>query len=229
MRELLNTAYLWLAGIHPLLPWALLVGVPCFVIPWALRSFAPHAWERIPALVDRSVMFVHLPLNGFGAAALAKIAQGIPSTVMGAVAAALALGLDPGVAAKGAFAGAMAPLLHELLKAVPWVPYTGGRFPAAGRALPGGRPKVPMGGSGTALMLLCAGIAWSHLACSHQQPTCTPRSQSVRLQAQCDAQQAVLIAQGACDAAPDVQHCPALQGLRAACAKEQKAWAHQCR
>ena len=159
-----HALYLWLSAINPLLPWALLVFVPCFAVPWALRSFAPHFWELIPRAVDKFVMFVHLPLDGFGAQALAKIAQGLPSALMGAVAAALALGTDPGQAFKGALAGAGAPLLHELLKALPWVPYTGGRFPAAGVT-----PKPPMGGSGTAVLLLVGlgALALPQTACVH--------------------------------------------------------------
>jgi len=66
------------------------------------------------------------------------------------------------------------------------------------------------------------------IGCSGPKPVCAPHSESVKLQASCDARQAALIVQGKCNSAPDVQHCTAVQSLRAVCAEKQKEWAHQC-
>lgn len=164
IQTLLHAAYLWLAAINPLLPWGLLVFVPCFVVPWAIRTWLPHVWETLPGLVDKLALDIGFNPDGGLARVLSKIVQALPSAVMGSVAAALAIGGDPATAAKGAAWACLAPLGHELLKAMPWLPYVGGAFPAASL----GKPKVskpPSGGAGAAVLLLCAGLAIGNTGC----------------------------------------------------------------
>ena len=66
------------------------------------------------------------------------------------------------------------------------------------------------------------------IGCSHPAVVCSPATDSAKIQAACDAQQAQIIATGACNSSPDVQHCPALQRLRADCDAKQKAWVAEC-
>jgi len=57
-------------------------------------------------------------------APVSRVLLGLPSVIMGAAVGASALNVDPLAAVKGAVAGALAPIIHHVLKALP-VPYRG--------------------------------------------------------------------------------------------------------
>lgn len=108
MVYLSQSPYLWAA--LPLVLW---------FAQYLLRKLAPSFWEWCANL------------GPFGAVDLSpaltlarKVWQALPSVVGGAVIMALMSGGDVRAAALGALKGALAPLLHELLKAAP-IPYQG--------------------------------------------------------------------------------------------------------
>lgn len=134
MNNLIHTVYLWLAAMHPLLPWIVLTGIPCFVLPWAVRTFAPNVWERLPSAVDKACVRLNIPLDGFWNKFLAFLTQTLPTAAMAAAGAAWAAHENVAHAYWVAVGGACAVPLHHLAKMIPWIPYVGGAFPAAGRA-----------------------------------------------------------------------------------------------
>lgn len=114
--EALRAAKAWLDGIHQGL-FPTLIVVKLWSGQWLVRKFAPGFWESIANI---------LPL-GRGMSALdtgmRKAWQAIPSLVGGA----LVMGMATGSvmeAVVGALIGALAPVTHETLKALP-VPYRG--------------------------------------------------------------------------------------------------------
>lgn len=119
----LEHARTFLESIHPLLPAALLVAV-IWLSQWLVRRFAPNMWERIadlpfPAGIDvRPVVTL-----------ARKVWQALPSIALGAFLAALSGDGGATELVFGAVLGALAPVWHELLKAVPFVPYQGGKPP----------------------------------------------------------------------------------------------------
>lgn len=117
---------LYLESIHPALPAAILVAV-IWLAQYLVRRFAPLAWETM----------ANLPFNGARPAAtlLRKVWQALPSIATGAFLTSLTGDGSITDAVFGAVAGALAPVLHELLKAAP-VPYVGGSPPAASYDLP---------------------------------------------------------------------------------------------
>lgn len=112
-----------LEGIHPQAPWFLLAGLVWLAV-FCVRRYYPAAWETLESWGPQGKP-----------AALAF--QALPAVIMGAAVAALSAGQDPWVAVYGAVSGAVAPLVHHLLKAIPWLPYTG----KTGQDGPGGAQR----------------------------------------------------------------------------------------
>ena len=137
------SVWLWLYGIHPALPWAL-IPVAAWAVNWAIRSWQPgsRAWEAVTRALPGAV-----------GSLLSKAVQTLPSVAMGAIVTALASGLGLRQTVLGALVALGAPVWHEFLKAIP-VPYVGGVAPAAGSApLP---PKPPLPPVSCALLVLLA-------------------------------------------------------------------------
>lgn len=112
----------FLEDIHTALPAAILVAL-IWGSQYLVRRFIPNAWEGMANLPFPNG--VHRP-----ALALARKAwQALPSIATGALLASLTTG-DTTDAVVGAILGALAPIWHEALKALP-VPYRGGKPPAA--------------------------------------------------------------------------------------------------
>jgi len=127
-----HTVWAYLAHVSPYLPYALTVLVPCWVVPWGIRSRWPHAWERFARMSDSLMASAPFPIDPAGkfAAAFSKTFQAIPAALLGALALSVATGANPHDALKGAALGLLAPVWHEFLKM--FTPYIGGKFPAAG-------------------------------------------------------------------------------------------------
>lgn len=122
----------WLsANIDPAVPRALFV-IAILVSILLIRKAFPRAWEGfaravpLPAIDPQPLLLV-----------LSKAWQALPATVLGAMTLALGSGGDIRSAVKGAAFGALAALSHEVMKAVPWIPYTG----AVGKLKP---PTLPV-------------------------------------------------------------------------------------
>lgn len=112
----------WLAAINPSLPW-LCLGALVFSVIYAARKFFPVQWELFAQLT---------PLAMFDPSgvvkALNKVWQSLPAVGLGAVTM-LLQGGDQKTVLLGAAAGLLAPVAHEIMKAVPWVPYRGESLP----------------------------------------------------------------------------------------------------
>ena len=110
-----------LEAFHPAAPGAILVAL-VWLSQYLVRRFAPNAWETM----------ADLPFNGARPAAtmLRKVWQALPSIATGAFLTALTGDGSITDAVLGAVLGALAPVWHEVLKALP-VPYVGGKPPAA--------------------------------------------------------------------------------------------------
>lgn len=105
----LTAANAWLLHIHPVAPWALLtLGV--FLAIYASRKFFPKLWAWFDSITPDG--------------ALSHVIQGLPAVGLGAIIGVIADGGDFAIAWKGAIAGAIAPVLHLILRALP-VPYQG--------------------------------------------------------------------------------------------------------
>lgn len=116
--QFLHAVAAYLSATHPELVWALLA-LAVFAICYLLRRFAPSVWERAVAIYPLSV-------DTSGAVvALRKVQQTWPSALIGAVLPVLLTGGDTKLALKGALVGLFAPVIHELAKALPFLPYRG--------------------------------------------------------------------------------------------------------
>lgn len=134
--DTLKASVAWLStNIDPAVPRALLV-VAVLVVVYAVRKLFPRAWEEfarivpVPRIDPAPVLLV-----------LSKTWQALPGTLIGALTLALSTGGDPRASVKGAVFGALAALAHEIMKAVPWIPYqgkVGGSVPPPGASGNGG-------------------------------------------------------------------------------------------
>ncbi len=94
--------YAFLSAEHPALPWILLtIGVWGSI--WAFRKWLPSVWATIAALAPT--------------AGLSKVVQGLPAVLLGSLASVALTGGDYQKAWLGALCGALAPFLHEGMKA----------------------------------------------------------------------------------------------------------------
>lgn len=98
----------YLEGVHPALPWALLT-LAIFGAVYLTRKFLPSFWVWFDAVTD-----------DLGP----QVFQGLPSVLVGALMSVFLSGGDYGAAWKGALAGALAPVLHVVMKKLP-IPYQG--------------------------------------------------------------------------------------------------------
>ncbi len=122
MLEFLSRAREALTAIHPLLPVVVLVA-GLFTPQYLIRKFLPNLWEWAAQLPAKYL--------DWGKTAL-KLWQALPSIVLGAGIAALSIpGADVWQQAWGALIGALAPVVHELLKLASGGKYRGGMPPAA--------------------------------------------------------------------------------------------------
>jgi hypothetical protein len=158
MPQFLLTARDALASVHQDLPWAAItLGV--FLAVYLTRKLAPATWERFAAAVpvlaiDPSPVLV----------ALSKLWQALPAVLLGAALPALASGGNVKQALVGAAMGALAPVLHELAKAAPWLPYRGAT------PEPKKPPTLPPGGAGgVAALALAVALTLGIGACSPSQ------------------------------------------------------------
>lgn len=118
LSEQLQQLRVFLEGVHPAVP-AILMLVGIFGSQWAVRKFIPGVWEWC----------ANLPFPG-GAhkaplALFRKAWQALPSAAIGAFLTALAYpGANITDMVLGAICALLAPVFHEVVKALP-VPYTG--------------------------------------------------------------------------------------------------------
>lgn len=145
----LKAAVDFLSAIDPILPRALLIA-SVLVIVYAFRKLFPGAWEwfarAVPvAVVDPAPVLL----------VLSKAWQALPGALLGA----LTLGLSTGQvvpAVKGAVFGALAALAHEIMKAVPWIPYQGKT---------GDSDLPPGAGGGSTWASLCVWMTMAAILC----------------------------------------------------------------
>ena len=126
--EFLEQLRVTLAGVHPMLPAvALILGV--WFPQWMLRRYFPTVWEAT-ATFPAKVFNLEITET---VRAFLKVWQALPSIMIGAAMGALS-GPEGDIteAVRGALAGALAPIWHELLKVIPG-PYQGGMHPATTR------------------------------------------------------------------------------------------------
>jgi hypothetical protein len=113
-----------LSALHPLLPWSLLT-LAIWLGVYLLRRFAPVLWT-VPTLVFvRDWAVAKWPDSDDAILDLWKVVQALPSIMTGALVGAWQMGSDPSAAWKGAAVGSLAPALHYLLRALPFLPYAG--------------------------------------------------------------------------------------------------------
>lgn len=167
----------WLSLQHPALPWVVMTAV-IWLTALVARKIMPTKWEALARWP-----FGDADLKPAGMLAF-KIWQGVPSVLAGAILAAATMRLDYGLLWKGALAGACAPILHELLKALPFVPYRGG---------PGDGPPGASGGGGVGVLaclvlsLLTGGCGPAPAPCSNADLT---RGELAQLQLECAVKRA---------------------------------------
>jgi hypothetical protein len=114
----IHFVWAWLAAYSATLPY-LLVTACVFALVYAWRKLHPRSWLWLKSRLPYATEFD-------AAEALAhNIALSLPSVVIGAALAALATGGGVLPAVLGAVAGAGAPLLHHIRKALPFDPYRG--------------------------------------------------------------------------------------------------------
>lgn len=109
--EQLKQAQAWLASIHPGVP-GLTVTALILVTVYGTRRFAPSLW----AWLDARLLPTGKPVS--------NVLLGLPSVAAGALVGAYMSGGDFDAAWQGALCGALAPVAHHLLKALPG-PYNG--------------------------------------------------------------------------------------------------------
>lgn len=120
MLETIKQAAAWLSeNVDPTVPRALFV-VAVLVAVWLLRKTFPRAWEAF-ARVVRVPVIDPAPLLLLAS----KTWQALPGALIGGVTLALSTGGDVQATVKGIVFGALAALAHEVMKAVPWIPYQG--------------------------------------------------------------------------------------------------------
>lgn len=142
MLEMTKSALAYLSDIDPALPRAALVAT-VFVVVWLLRKLLPGAWEGFARLVPGANKIDPPPVLML----IGKSWQALPAALIGAALLALQSGLSVKEAVRGAVFGALAALAHEVMKAVPWLPYSGAT---------GGKEKAPSVPPTAALVLLLA-------------------------------------------------------------------------
>jgi hypothetical protein len=113
-----------LAAVHPAAPWVTIT-LSLFVVQWLVRRYLPSLWAVcfgwLPADFDKRVT---------------RAIKALPSVAIGAALPALASGGDVRAAVLGALFGALAPVTHHTLKALPRVPYRGALGAARKRGTP---------------------------------------------------------------------------------------------
>jgi hypothetical protein len=129
----IKAAAIWLAAIHPSLPWLLLT-VVLWLAQYLTRKTKLGAivWEFMAGLPFPTDITPTLHV-------LKKLWQALPGTLAGALIGAVGTGGDYAGAALGALAGISASVKHELLKLWKTVPYVGAT------ALPKSEPDKPKG------------------------------------------------------------------------------------
>lgn len=112
VASILHAAQASLETVHPAAPWAFLT-LAVWLSVYVVRRYLPDAWAALekfgPVQAPASTVF-----------------QALPSVMAGALAGVALTGGDYREAWKGAAAGALAPLVHHVLKALP-VPYRGAK------------------------------------------------------------------------------------------------------
>lgn len=101
-----------LAHVHPDAPWVVLTA-GIWLVQYLLRRFQPKVW---------SMLFSWVPEDTN--AMVWTMLHALPSVVMGAALPAFASGMNLRAAVTGAVFGALAPIWHHVLRAVPG-PYEG--------------------------------------------------------------------------------------------------------
>jgi hypothetical protein len=112
----------WLAALNPSLPWLLLSAI-VFAVIYGARKWFPVQWELF---AEATPLAMFDPVGVVKA--LNKVWQSLPAAALGAVTM-LMQGGDQKTVLLGALAGLLAPVAHELMRAIPWIPYQGQTLP----------------------------------------------------------------------------------------------------
>lgn len=114
----MHLAWAWLAAINATLPYSV-VTCAVFAIIYGWRKLSPKSWLWLESRLPGALAL------GQGEELAHNIMLSLPSVVIGAALAALTSGGSLVPAVLGAVAGACAPLLHHVRKALPFDPYRG--------------------------------------------------------------------------------------------------------
>jgi hypothetical protein len=118
MFQLVHFVWTWLATANALAPYSV-VTLAAFGLIYAWRKLSPKSWlwieSRLPFAAELDA----------GETLAKNLVLSLPSLAIGAALAALGGGVSFPVALLGALAGAAAPLLHHVRKALPFDPYRG--------------------------------------------------------------------------------------------------------
>lgn len=125
-----------LENVHPSLPALTLVAL-VFLSQYLVRRFIPGVWEWMANLPFPGG--VHKP----AVVLLRKAWQALPSAVSGAFLGSLAYGGDSTAEVLGAILALLAPVGHEIAKALP-IRYRGGKPPATTPPLVVEDPPIPL-------------------------------------------------------------------------------------
>lgn len=138
-----------------------LIALVAFVAVYIIRKKFGPQWEKLASVIP-ALNFDLTP----GLVILSKFVQALPSVLIAAAIGAATSGASLGPTLLAALAGLLAPLGHELIKAVPFIPYRG----ETGEAKLPGAPKLPTG-----LTMIVLALAVSMFGCSAGNPEpCSP-------------------------------------------------------
>lgn len=131
--------------------------IATFLAVWLFRKAFPRAWEYTVGIIPMLAVDMNPVV-----AVLSKLVQALPGALFAAVVGAFATGGKDAAkaAALSALAGFVASALHEVLKAVPWIPYRG----TVGTAKRNSVKPPPMPMLVLALLLVGCGAGLASLA-----------------------------------------------------------------
>lgn len=102
-----DVVYQWLFDVSPFLPVVVLSAIIMGAV-YAVRRWAPNVWIRLEAIIPEGTDDT-----------VAHVLLGLPSVIAGAAFGAVSSGADPTRSVLGAIAGALAPVFHHFLRALP--------------------------------------------------------------------------------------------------------------